>query len=220
MIAVVRVAAARSRPATACALPSWHFEHERAAGSEHARRRRHERLGLTAFRRARRAAPTRAPRDPASRARSAATYGGFETTRSNGPSIPVEQRRLDEARRRARGDRRSRARARAHPARGRSRVTRASGRSSAIASAIAPLPGADVDDTRLVDRRRAAPARARPRSPSRAAGRARARRSRASAAGSPTRRARTRAAHAGRGARGARAPPLARPSVSGRSCWV
>ena len=49
------------------------------------------------------------------------TYGGFETTRSNGPVEPVEEARLDELDARARAARRSRARARARRARRRSR---------------------------------------------------------------------------------------------------
>ena len=74
------------------------------------------------------------------RARPRATYGGFETTRSNGPGEAREERRRGRARPRARAARRSRARARARPAETSVAVTRASGRSSASASAIAPLP--------------------------------------------------------------------------------
>ena len=88
-----------------------------------------------------RAAPSRGPRARARRARPARTYGGFETTRSNGPArqpvVQVLQEQLDvEA-----GERGVLARrATARPPRRRSATTRAPGTSSASASAIAPVP--------------------------------------------------------------------------------
>ena len=113
--------AARSSAATVLRPRLVALEDERAARREHVARRRDERLGLPGVDDARRAAPTRAPRARARRARPRATYGGFETTRSNGPARPVEERRLDELDRERRAARRSRARARARPARRRSR---------------------------------------------------------------------------------------------------
>ena len=96
--------------------------------------------------------------------------------------------------------------------------TRASGVPASIASAIAPLPGADVDDTRRFDAVEQRQAALDDDLGLRAAARAPACRSSASAGESPSRRARTRAALARRGAARARALPRARRrSAAGRA---
>ena len=153
----------------------------------------------------------RGPRARASSTSSGATYGGFETTRSNGPFAPAEEVAVHELDPSVQG--------------------RARRFSSATASASAETSVATIRDvgplvrdrerdrarSRRRRRARAEPRRrgaargsARRRSRSPAAGSGRADRRRASAAGSPTRRGRRRAARARPAARRARGTGRAR----------
>ena len=134
------------------ASPCSDLEDERAARSQ-GRRARHARPPPShPRRRAPRAAPSRAPRARASRSRPA---GRRADSRRRGPTAPVGGRanrsRCDELDGEP-GSRRVRAgRPRARRATRRSRSRARRGCSSAIASAIAPLPGPDVEHARRLD---------------------------------------------------------------------
>ena len=149
------VPAERSSAATACALPSWHSRTSAPPGASTPARVATSSSVWPSLDERRRAAPSRAP--PAasassSSARDVRRVRDDEVERARRAPRAASSRR---ARPRARAARRSRARARARPARRPSPSRARPGCSCAIASAIAPLPGADVDDARRVDARRA-----------------------------------------------------------------
>ena len=108
-------------------------------GASTSRASRASSLGLVVADDAPAAAPSRAPPAGAPSSSSSRTYGGFETTRSNGPSSPSS--RLVSTSSTSRPSRSAFSRASASASGETSvAVTRAPGCSSAIESAIAPLP--------------------------------------------------------------------------------
>ncbi len=122
-------------------VPGCDLEDERPAGAEDVEPLRARRPRSPPRRRAPPAAPSRAPRARASSISSGRTYGGFDTTRSHGPSgSPVIEVPFAQLDREPPSGARSRRRPRARRPTRRSRSRRARGCSSAIASAIAPLP--------------------------------------------------------------------------------